>query len=153
MSWFPFSDDSQFIEFFFTLLQVLNAESLLTPLLPIQNMCVHDVVWHRGDVGVNGKATKVFLNATLHWEYPTQLVRYFRVHWRHVRGPDPRVGPGTAVYIGPAYSPLYRVVELEVKHTAGVMELLVEPVSRKGFSVPESHWGRQTLSYTQSSHT
>lgn len=129
---------------------MLDAESLLSPLLPVQNMCVYDVVWHKGDVDVNGKAAKVFLNATLHWCYPTQLVRYFRVFWRHVRGPDPRVGPGTAVLIGRSYSPQYRVVELEVKHTAGVMELLVEPVSREGFGLPESHWGRQTLSYTHS---
>lgn len=130
------------------LLQLLDAESLSTPLLPIQKMSVSDVVWHKGDVDVNGKATTLFLNATLHWSYPTQLVRYFRVLWRHVRGPDPRVGPGAAVLIGRSYSPQYRVIELEVEHAAGVMELLVEPVSREGFRLPESHWGRRTLSYT-----
>lgn len=127
---------------------LLDAESLFTPLLPIQKMSVSDVVWHKGDVDVNGKATTLFLNATLHWSYPTQLVRYFRVLWRHVRGPDPRVGPGAAVLIGRSYSPQYRVIELEVEHAAGVMELLVEPVSREGFRLPESHWGRRTLSYT-----
>lgn len=127
---------------------MLDAESLRPSLLPIQNMCVYDVVWHKGDVDVNGKPAKVFLNATLRWCYPTELVRYFRVLWRHIRGPDPRVGPGMAILIGRSYSPQYRVVELEIGHKAGVMELLVEPVSREGFSLPEAHWGRQTLSYS-----
>lgn len=113
-------------------------------------MGVDDVVWHKGDVDANGKAAKVFLNATLRWSYPNNLARYFRVLWRHVRGPDPRVRPRTAVLIGRSYSPQYRVVELEVRSPAGVMELLVEPVSREGFSVPESHWGRHTLSYSLS---
>ncbi|MCJ8739530.1 hypothetical protein PDJAM_G00048290 [Pangasius djambal] len=134
-------------------IMVLDAESLFNPLVPIQNMCVHDVVWHKGDVDVNGKAAKVFLSATLTWRYPTQLARYFRVFCRHVRGPDPRVGPGPSVLIGRSYSPQYRVVELEVEHAAGVMELLVEPVRREGFSLPESHWGRHTLSYTHSADT
>ncbi|KAG7335189.1 hypothetical protein KOW79_001785 [Hemibagrus wyckioides] len=132
-------------------IMVLDTESLFMPPLPIQNMCVSDVVWHRGDVDVSGKATKVFLNATLHWHYPTHLLRYFRVYWRHLRGPGPRVGCGAPVLIGRAYSTMYRVVELDVEHTVGVMELLVEPVSRDGFSLPESLWGRQALSYTPSS--
>lgn len=138
-------------KFFATLLQVLDPESIFMPPLAIENMCVSDVVWHRGDVDVNGKATKVFLNATLHWSYPTRLQRYFRVYWRHVRGPDPRVGPGPPVLIGRAYSTVYRVVEIEVGHKSGVIDLLVEPVSREGCCLPESHWGRQSLSYTQSS--
>ncbi|KAM9457958.1 cytosolic endo-beta-N-acetylglucosaminidase [Clarias gariepinus] len=131
-------------------IMVLDVESLHSPLLPIQNIRVCDVVWLKGDVDVNGKAAKVFLNATLHWQCPNHLVRYFRVFWRHVRGPDPRVGPGTPILIGRSYSSQYRVVEVEVEHFAGVMELLVEPVSREGFSLPESQWGRQTLSYTAS---
>ncbi|KAK2829182.1 hypothetical protein Q7C36_017172 [Tachysurus vachellii] len=134
-------------------IMVLDPESIFMPKLPIENMCVSDVVWHRGDVDVNGKATKVFLNATLHWSYPTRLQRYFRVYWRHVRGPDPRVGPGPPVLIGRAYSTVYRVVEIEVGHKFGVIDLLVEPVSKEGCCLPESHWGRQTLSYTQSSDT
>lgn len=148
---FPLQMTFFFFFFFATLLQVLDTESLFMPPLPVQNMCVSDVVWHRGNVDVNGKATKVFLNATLHWRYPTHLLRYFRVYWRHLRGPDPRVGRGAPVLIGRAYSTMYRVVERDVEHTVGVMELLVEPVSRDGFSLPESHWGRQTLSYTPSS--
>ncbi|TSK87482.1 Cytosolic endo-beta-N-acetylglucosaminidase [Bagarius yarrelli] len=132
---------------------VLDAERLLTPLLPIQNIFVTDVVWHRGDVDINGKAGKILLNATLRWSYLTRMVRLFRVHWRRVSDPGPLVGPETAVLIGRAYSPLYRVVDLEVEHSAGVIEFLVEPVNREGFSLPQSHWGKHTLSYTPSSDT
>ncbi len=34
---------------------------------------------------------------------------------------------------------------------SGLIELVVEPVSREGFRVPEAQWGRRTLSYSTSS--
>uniref|UniRef100_A0A8B9HF13 Cytosolic endo-beta-N-acetylglucosaminidase n=1 Tax=Astyanax mexicanus TaxID=7994 RepID=A0A8B9HF13_ASTMX len=129
-------------------IMVLDAESLFTPTLPVRSVCVYDVVWQRGAGDGDGSSLKVHLNATLRWTYPPQLVRHWRVHWRRLRGPDPRVPPGSLTLIGRSYSTLFRVAELEVPDAPGLLELLVEPVSREGFTLDQSYWGRITLSYT-----
>eukprot|EP00063_Salmo_salar_P082991 XP_014057826.1 PREDICTED: cytosolic endo-beta-N-acetylglucosaminidase-like [Salmo salar] len=121
---------------------ILDAESLSVPPLPVQSVCIYDVVWLRG-------ASKLNLNATLRWHYPAQLVRHFLVYWRRLRGPDPRIPSGKLALIGRAYCPLFRVTELAVPEPPGLLELVVEPVSREGFRVPESQWGRRSLSYTE----
>uniref|UniRef100_A0A671R5T1 Cytosolic endo-beta-N-acetylglucosaminidase n=1 Tax=Sinocyclocheilus anshuiensis TaxID=1608454 RepID=A0A671R5T1_9TELE len=117
----------------------------------VKGICVNDVVWHTGALKGDGHMHKVLLNATLRWQYPTQQVRHFRIYWRHLRGPDPRIPPGPLTLIGRSYSTLYRVVELEVPAALGLIELVVEPVSREGFKVPEAQCGRCTLSYSASS--
>lgn len=111
-------------------------------------MCIYDVVWLHG-AGTSLESTSLRLNATLHWKYPTELIRHFRVHWRRLRGPDPRIPPGQLVLVGRAYSNLYRVTELLVPQPPSLIELVVEPVVREGFVVPETHWGRRSLSYTE----
>ncbi len=131
--------------------QLLDAESLQAPLQSVEGICVTDVVWHTGALKGDGHTLKVLLNATLRWQYPTQQARHFRIHWRHLRGPDPRIPPGPLTLIGRSYSTLYRVLELEVPAAPGLIELVVEPVSREGFRVPEAQWGRRTLSYSTSS--
>ncbi len=131
--------------------QLLDAESLQAPLQSVEGICVTDVVWLTGVLKGDGHTLKVLFNATLRWQYPTQQVRHFRIHWRHLRGPDPRIRPGPLTLIGRSYSTLYRVVELEVPAAPGLIELVVEPVSREGFRVPEAQWGRRTLSYSASS--
>ncbi len=131
--------------------QLLDAESLQAPLQSVEGICVTDVVWLTGALKGDGHTLKVLFNATLRWQYPTQQVRHFRIHWRHLRGPDPRIRPGPLTLIGRSYSTLYRVVELEVPAAPGLIELVVEPVSREGFRVPEAQWGRRTLSYSASS--
>lgn len=123
-------------------IMILDAESLSVPPLPVQSVCIYDVVWLRG-------ASKLHLNATLRWRYPAQLVRHFLVYWRRLRGPDPRIPSGKLALIGRAYCPLFRVTELTVPEPPGLLELVVEPVSREGFRVPESQWGRRSLSYTE----
>lgn len=130
--------------------QLLDAESLQAPLESVQGVCVNDVVWQTGALNGDGDTIKLLLNATLRWQYPTQSVRHFRIHWRHLRGPDPRVPAGPLILIGRCYCTLYRVVELEVPAAPGLIELVVEPVPKEGFTVPESHWGRRTLSYSKS---
>uniref|UniRef100_A0A9J7Y5M8 Cytosolic endo-beta-N-acetylglucosaminidase n=1 Tax=Cyprinus carpio carpio TaxID=630221 RepID=A0A9J7Y5M8_CYPCA len=129
-------------------IMLLDAESLQAPLQSVEGICVNDVVWHKGD---GHTQSKVLLNATLRWQYPTPQVRHFQIHWRRPRGPDPRIPPGPLTLIGRSYSTLYRVVELEVPAAPGLIELVVEPVSREGFRVPEAQWGRRTLSYSASS--
>ncbi|KAG5279327.1 hypothetical protein AALO_G00076580 [Alosa alosa] len=138
-------------------IMVLDSESLLVSPPSMQNICISDIVWQRtmanagsdSSAPVTKDATKLHLNATLQWNYPSQLVRCFRVHWRRLRGPDPRVLPGPLVPVGRSYSGQYRVVDLVVPDAPVLIELVVEPVTREGFSVPESHWGRRALSYTE----
>lgn len=131
-------------------IMLLDADNLQAPLQSVEGICVNDVVWQTGVLKGDGHTLKVLLNATLRWQYPTRQVRHFRIHWRHLRGPDPRIPSGPLTLIGRSYSTLYRVVELEVPAAPGLIELVVEPVSKEGFSVPEAQWGRQTLSYSQS---
>uniref|UniRef100_A0A6Q2XB34 Cytosolic endo-beta-N-acetylglucosaminidase n=1 Tax=Esox lucius TaxID=8010 RepID=A0A6Q2XB34_ESOLU len=121
---------------------ILDAESLSIPLLSVEAVRVSDVVWLR-------EGDKLLLNATLTWEYPAQLVRHFLVHWRRLRGPDPRIPPSSLTLVARSYAPLFRVTELEVPEAPGLLELVVQPVSREGFYVPESQWGRQSLSYSE----
>ncbi|RXN33087.1 casein kinase I isoform X1 [Labeo rohita] len=118
--------------------QLLDAESLQAPVQSVEGICVNDVVWHTGALNGDGHTLKVLLNATLSWQYPGQQVRHFLIHWRHLRGPDPRIPPGPLTLIGRSYSTLYRVVELEVPAAPALIELVVEPVSREGFRVPEA---------------
>uniref|UniRef100_A0A3P8Y294 Cytosolic endo-beta-N-acetylglucosaminidase n=1 Tax=Esox lucius TaxID=8010 RepID=A0A3P8Y294_ESOLU len=123
-------------------IMILDAESLSIPLLSVEAVRVSDVVWLR-------EGDKLLLNATLTWEYPAQLVRHFLVHWRRLRGPDPRIPPSSLTLVARSYAPLFRVTELEVPEAPGLLELVVQPVSREGFYVPESQWGRQSLSYSE----
>lgn len=129
---------------------LLDVASLQVPPELIQDFGIDDVVWLRG-AGTSPESTFpcLHLNATLHWDYPTKLVRHFRVYWRWLRGPDPKIPPGQLQLVGRAYSNLFRVTELAVPEPPGLLELVVEPVTRKGFSVPESHWGKRSLSYTE----
>ncbi|KAM6966085.1 cytosolic endo-beta-N-acetylglucosaminidase [Tautogolabrus adspersus] len=133
-------------------IMLLDISSLQVPPELIQGLCIYDVVWFRG-VGSSLESTSpgLILNATLRWNYPTHLVQHFRVYWRRLRGPDPRIPAGPLVLVGRAYSNLYRVTELMVQEPPGLMELVVEPVIRKDFQIPENHWGRRSLSYTEDS--
>ncbi|XP_070703889.1 cytosolic endo-beta-N-acetylglucosaminidase [Pempheris klunzingeri] len=129
---------------------LLDVASLQVPPEQVQGLCIYDVVWLRG-AGSSPVSTSpcLRLNATMRWNYPTEHVRHFRVHWRRLRGPDPRIPPGQLVQVGRAYSNLFRITELAVPEPPALLELVVEPVIRKGFLVPESHWGRRSLSYTE----
>ncbi|XP_035511235.1 cytosolic endo-beta-N-acetylglucosaminidase [Morone saxatilis] len=130
-------------------IMLLDAASLQVPQELVQGLCIYDVVWLRG-AGTSPESTDpcLLLNATLHWKYPTELVRHFRVYWQRLTGPHSRILPGPLVLVGRAYSNLFRVTELAVPDAPGLLELVVEPVIRKGFPVPESHWGRRRLRYT-----
>ncbi|KAM7372584.1 hypothetical protein PAMP_009742 [Pampus punctatissimus] len=131
-------------------IMILDVSSQQMPPELVQGLCIYDVVWLRG-AGTSPESTSpcLHLNATLHWDYPKESVRHFKVYWRRLRGPDPRIPAGQLVLVGWAYSNLFRVTELVVPEPPGLLELVVEPVIRKGFPVPESHWGRRSLSYTE----
>ncbi|XP_034566595.1 cytosolic endo-beta-N-acetylglucosaminidase [Notolabrus celidotus] len=133
-------------------IMLLDVSNLQVPPDLIQGLCIYDMVWFRG-VGSSPESTSpgLLLNATLRWDYPLHLVRHFRVYWRRLRGPDPRIPPGQLVLVGRAHSNLYRITELMVPEPPSLLELVVEPVVRKDFPIPENHWGRRSLSYTEDS--
>uniref|UniRef100_UPI0037E87BA4 cytosolic endo-beta-N-acetylglucosaminidase n=1 Tax=Semicossyphus pulcher TaxID=241346 RepID=UPI0037E87BA4 len=130
-------------------IMLLDVSTLQLPPELVQGLCIYDVVWLRG--AGSSSSPGLLLNATLRWDYPTHLVRHFKVYWRRLRGPDPRIPPGQLVLVGRSYSNLYRVTELKVPEPPGLLELVVEPVIRRDFLVPESRWGRRSLSYTEES--
>ncbi|XP_061606475.1 cytosolic endo-beta-N-acetylglucosaminidase isoform X2 [Phyllopteryx taeniolatus] len=116
----------------------------------VQDFCISDIVWLRG-AGASPHSTSccLYLNATLQWGYPTELVRHFKVYWRQLKGPNPGMSAGEPVVVGRAYSKLYRITELAVLEPPGQLELLVEPVTWKGFQLPMSYWGRRSVSYSE----
>lgn len=129
---------------------MLDAAGLQGPPLAVAGLCINDVVWMRGaGSSPEGTPPLLRLNATLRWNYPLHLVRHFRVYWRRLRGPDPRIPRGPLELVSKSYSELFRVTELVVPEPPSLVELLVEPVMRNGFPVPEPFWGRRRLSYME----
>nr|XP_040047089.1 LOW QUALITY PROTEIN: cytosolic endo-beta-N-acetylglucosaminidase [Gasterosteus aculeatus aculeatus] len=129
---------------------LLDGASLQAPPEAVQDLYLYDVVWLHGTLP-GSSSPSLHFNATLHWKYPAKLARHFRVYWRRLRGPDPRIPPGQLVLVGRAYSNFFRVTELAVPEPSSLLELVVEPVSREGIPVPEVHWGRSSLSYAEES--
>ncbi|KAE8283553.1 Cytosolic endo-beta-N-acetylglucosaminidase [Larimichthys crocea] len=131
-------------------IMLLDVASMQVPPEQVKGLCIYDVVWLHG-AGTSPDSTSPYLhlNATLRWDYPTELVRHFRVYWRRLRGPVPQVPEGQLTLVGRAYSNLFRITELAVPEPPSVLELVVEPVTREGFLVPESHWGRRRFSYKE----
>ncbi|XP_056143724.1 cytosolic endo-beta-N-acetylglucosaminidase [Lampris incognitus] len=128
----------------------LDAASLQVPPEKVESVCIYDVVWRRSvNASPGSSSPSLYLSATLRWRYPTQLVRYFRLYCQVLRGPDPQMLPSQMVLLGRAYSTLFRVTELVVPEPPGLVQLVVQPVVREGFLVPESHWGRHNLNYTE----
>ncbi|XP_072298511.1 cytosolic endo-beta-N-acetylglucosaminidase [Eucyclogobius newberryi] len=142
--------EPQDIAFSFRLGQIMlvDASRLQLPSERIQGLCIYDVVWFRGP-SADSHAPGPLLNATLRWSFTPELACHYRVHWRRLRGPDPRVTAGPLQFAARAYSHVFRVTELAVAAPPGLLELLVEPVLRSGFLLPESQWGRVRLSYSK----
>lgn len=132
-----------------SLSKLLDAASLQVSPQQVEGPYIFDVRWLRG-AGPSPDSTTplLHLNATLNWTY-RGTAHHFRVHWRRLRGPDPRIPPGPLALVGRAYSSQYRVTELQVPEPPGLLELVVEPVIREAPPVPESHWGRRSLSYIE----
>uniref|UniRef100_A0A3B3ZNA2 Cytosolic endo-beta-N-acetylglucosaminidase n=1 Tax=Periophthalmus magnuspinnatus TaxID=409849 RepID=A0A3B3ZNA2_9GOBI len=128
--------------------QLVDASSLQLPADRIEGLCIYDVVWFRGS-SADSHPPEVLLNATLRWHFKPELASHYRVHWRRLRGPDPRVTGGPLVLVSRAYSHIFRLRELVVPAPPGLLEVLVEPVLRSGFVLPQSQWGRVQLSYSQ----
>nr|XP_006635444.2 PREDICTED: cytosolic endo-beta-N-acetylglucosaminidase isoform X1 [Lepisosteus oculatus] len=136
-------------------IKILDVENLTAIPAPVRNPSLSEVVWRRGVGSGEGYVQKLYFNATLHWQYPANQARHFRVYWRRLHDPNTQASSGQEpqVLIGRAYATLYRVVDLPVpdaRDTAPCwLEFLVEPITREGFAVSESHWGRLVLKYTE----
>lgn len=128
---------------------LVDASSLQVPQDRIEGLCIYDVLWLPGSNTTDSHGAGPLLNATLRWDFKAELVTHYRVHWRRLRGPDPRATAGPLQLVSRAYSPLFRVTELSVPAPPTLLELLVEPVLRSGAMLPESQWGRAQLSYSQ----
>ncbi|KAJ3601134.1 hypothetical protein NHX12_032107 [Muraenolepis orangiensis] len=128
----------------------MDLDGLQAPTEAVESVCIEDVVWLRdaGDSSDGSPPKPLRLNATLLWRYPHRPWRHFRLYRRRARGPGPRVPAGPLVQVGRAFSTLFRVTELEVPDHPVPLELMVEPVLKEGFLVPERLWGRLTLSYS-----
>uniref|UniRef100_A0A3P9HP78 Cytosolic endo-beta-N-acetylglucosaminidase n=1 Tax=Oryzias latipes TaxID=8090 RepID=A0A3P9HP78_ORYLA len=128
-------------------IMVVDVASLEAPPPPVRGVCVEDIIWLRG----SGTPPQRFplLNATLRWEYSSELVHHFKVHRRRLRGPDPRIPPGPLELVGRAHANLFRVTALAVPEPPSLLELVVEPVLLVDVPVPEELWGRRQLSYTE----
>ncbi|CAL1589259.1 unnamed protein product [Knipowitschia caucasica] len=126
-------------------------EQVVGPSERVRGLCIYDVVWLPGSSAVSHppEPPVLLLNATLRWNFPSDLASHYRVHWRRLRGPDPRIPMGPLVLVQRAYGELFRVTELQVAPPPALMELLVEPVLRSGCQIPEGHWGRARLSYSR----
>ncbi|XP_059527383.1 cytosolic endo-beta-N-acetylglucosaminidase isoform X1 [Myotis daubentonii] len=137
-------------------IQVVDADSLLSPLPQVQALSVSRVGWQRAAPEGAGPPTRLRLSCTLHWSYPLPHARCFRIHCRPGAGGGPP-GPGPAgpekpTLLGLAFANQYRVVDLAVAEARpgqdGRVEFLVEPVPREGFVVPQAEWGRAALLYS-----
>ncbi|XP_077022263.1 cytosolic endo-beta-N-acetylglucosaminidase isoform X2 [Tamandua tetradactyla] len=137
-------------------IQVVGANSLLTPLAQVQAVTVSCIHWQRVDPSLDRAPTKLQLSCTLHWSYLLPQVHCFRIYCRTGTGSSSHrrelPGPEKPTLLGLAFANQYRVVKLAVDAARpgqdGRVELLVQPVPQEGFLVPEAEWGRAVLLYS-----
>ncbi|XP_032473466.1 cytosolic endo-beta-N-acetylglucosaminidase isoform X3 [Phocoena sinus] len=137
-------------------IQVVDANSLLTPLPQVQAVTVSQVRWQpAASEGESGPAG-LWLSCTLHWAYLLPHVRCFRIHCcRGSGGDSPCRGlsePEKPTLLGLAFVNRYRIVDLAVAPAEpgrdGHVEFLVEPIPKEGFLVPRAEWGRAAMLYS-----
>lgn len=136
--------------------QVVDANSLLSPLPRVQSVTVSQLRWLPLITGSEGLPTRLLLSCTLHWSYLLLRARCFRIHCLKRTGSNSvtEESPETEkpVFLGLAFVNQYRVVDLAVEAARsgqdGRVEFLVEPVPREGFLVPQAEWGRAVLLYS-----
>ncbi|XP_034363723.1 cytosolic endo-beta-N-acetylglucosaminidase isoform X2 [Arvicanthis niloticus] len=137
-------------------IQVVDANSLLSPLPRVQSVTVSQLRWLPLITGSEGLPTRLLLSCTLHWSYLLLRARCFRIHCLKRTGSSSvtEESPETEkpVFLGLAFANQYRVVDLAVEAARfgqdGRVEFLVEPVPREGFLVPQAEWGRAVLLYS-----
>eukprot|EP00069_Balaena_mysticetus_P004019 bmy_17061T0 len=137
-------------------IQVVDANSLLTPLPQVQAVTVSQVRWQPAASEGESGAAGLRLSCTLHWAYLLPPVRCFRIHCcRGSGGDSPCRGPSEPerpTLLGLAFVNRYRIVDLAVAASEpgrdGRVEFLVEPIPKEGFLVPRAEWGRAAMLYS-----
>ncbi|XP_039082483.1 cytosolic endo-beta-N-acetylglucosaminidase isoform X2 [Hyaena hyaena] len=137
-------------------LQVVDANSLLSPLPRVRAVAVSHVRWQRAapEEGGEGPPARLQLSCTLRWSFPLSHVRCFRTHCCRATGSAAGgpLGLEKPALLGQAFVSRYRVVDLAVAAPGpgadGRVEFLVEPVPKEGFLVPQAEWGRAALLYS-----
>ncbi|XP_059938101.1 cytosolic endo-beta-N-acetylglucosaminidase isoform X1 [Mesoplodon densirostris] len=137
-------------------IQVVDANSLLTPLPQVQAVTVSQVRWQSAASEGEGGPTGLRLSCTLHWAHLLPHVRCFRIHCcRGSGGDSPCRGPlepERPTLLGLAFVNRYRIVDLAVAAAEpgrdGRVEFLVEPIPKEGFLVPRAEWGRAAMLYS-----
>ncbi|XP_062936663.1 cytosolic endo-beta-N-acetylglucosaminidase isoform X2 [Cynocephalus volans] len=137
-------------------IQVVDANSLQTPLPQVQAVTVSQVRWQHALSEWESPPAQLQLTCTLHWSYLLSQVRCFRIHcWGGTIAGSPSrepPKPEKPTFLGLAFTTQYRIVGLAVEAARlgqdGRVEFLVEPVPKEGFLVPQAGWGRATLLYS-----
>ncbi|XP_074081115.1 cytosolic endo-beta-N-acetylglucosaminidase isoform X2 [Macrotis lagotis] len=138
-------------------IQVVDANSLMTPLSQVQDLTVSNTSWQLLHSPIHRLKTKLFLSCTLYWSYLLPQAHGFRIY--HLGGNYSRrkelLDSEEPTFLGLAHSNKFRVVNLEVEEApAGqehFVEFLVQPLPKERFVVPQEEWGRLTLLYSKSS--
>ncbi|KAG2460642.1 ENASE acetylglucosaminidase, partial [Polypterus senegalus] len=135
-------------------IKVLDAAHLSEVHPSVTNLSLLDVVWRQGFS--DGDTFQLYFNGTFCWQY-SSVAAYFKIYWRLIHGSKSQSHSGEevekcATLIGRAYATVYRVIELPVPKAQNDgscwMEFLVEPVSKEGFIVDKSKWGKLRLKYS-----
>ncbi|XP_043820445.1 cytosolic endo-beta-N-acetylglucosaminidase isoform X2 [Dromiciops gliroides] len=138
-------------------IQVVDANSLMTPLYQVRDLTASHTCWHRIHSDVHRFQTKLLLSCTLYWSYLLPHASGFRIY--HQGGNYARrkevLDSEEPTFLGLAHANMYRVVNLEVEEApAGqdyFVDFLVQPIPKEGFLVPDVEWGRLTLLYSKPS--
>ncbi|XP_069055786.1 cytosolic endo-beta-N-acetylglucosaminidase [Pleurodeles waltl] len=134
-------------------IRVIDASSLTVPRPRVQDMRASEVLWWRD----SNQPYQLYLSLTLHWSYPLEQARQFRIFCRGVTCHRPEASPDASQphLIGLAYAAAYRLVNLAVPE-AGLrrrLEFTVQPVTIDGWMTTPAQWGHVLLEYSERTHT
>ncbi|XP_069511317.1 cytosolic endo-beta-N-acetylglucosaminidase [Ambystoma mexicanum] len=134
-------------------IRVVDAAGLSAPQSRVQDLRATHVLWRRD----SPEASQLYLSLTLHWSYPLQQARQFRIFCRGVTCHRAVALPSVEQphLIGLAHAAAYRVVNLAVPEAGPGrrLEFSVQPVTRDGFMTMPAQWGRIVLEYSDRTHT
>lgn len=119
----------------------------------VRDIRASEVLWWRD----NNQPTQLYLSLTLHWSYPLEQARQFRIFCQGVTCHRAASSPDSSQphLIGLAYAAAYRLVNLAVPE-AGLqrrLEFTVQPVTTDGFMTTPAQWGHVVLVYSERVHT
>ncbi|XP_059804592.1 cytosolic endo-beta-N-acetylglucosaminidase isoform X1 [Hypanus sabinus] len=129
-------------------IKILDAAELSVEHVPVEKLSIVDILWRK----VPETEDQLSLSVTLQWTYPPNTASYFKIYCQGIsQYQDKKVAKSKMIYVGRTCANSYRVVGLQVHNApmgkACQVEFLIQPVSRAGFLVNQSAWGKLTLNY------